>query len=398
MQKLLHQIFKSKQNSFQFWIASIGFCIGLFLCLAAVQIYWQVYELIAQSNQNTQYWIISKKITLNNVLMLSRAEFDEEEIAELKKQSAIQEIGYFTANQFEVVAYTKGDFPFMTELFFESVPTRFLDEIPSNWDWKKGDEFVPVILSQDFLNLYNFGFALSKGLPQLNKATIGLVTVKIRLKGSKGEQIFDGKIVGFSQRIPSVLVPESFMQWANEHIGEGKRQKPARLILQVNNPNDTELLDFIEKKGYQINREKSTMSRIALVVQVVSSIVALIGLCFIIFAVLMFIMNFHILLAEAREEIQLLIDLGYTIGMLARFLITRFFFRLILTGSISFAGVIISNYFIEQFLKENNLATSEGINGITIFVFFSLISLILLLNTFSVYRLLLKKSSLGGRV
>ena len=57
-------------------------------------------------------------------------------------------------------------------------------EITWNWDPEEG--IIPIIIPQDFLNLYNFGFAQSQGLPQVPKGVISMVNFKIRLKGSFG--------------------------------------------------------------------------------------------------------------------------------------------------------------------------------------------------------------------
>lgn len=56
-----------------------------------------------------------------------------------------------------------------TYLFFESVPDRFLDVRSDEWGFEEGSEFVPIILPRNYLNLYNFGFASTRGLPQVSE-------------------------------------------------------------------------------------------------------------------------------------------------------------------------------------------------------------------------------------
>ena len=48
---------------------------------------------------------------------------------------------------------------------FESIPSHWLDINPTAFKWKKGSDFIPIIVSKEFLNLWNFGFAKSQGLP-----------------------------------------------------------------------------------------------------------------------------------------------------------------------------------------------------------------------------------------
>lgn len=58
-----------------------------------------------------------------------------------------------------------------------------------------------------------------------------------------------GNIVGFSNRLNTILVPESFMNWANEAYGAGEKAEPSRLIVEVNNPADERIAKFSSRKG-----------------------------------------------------------------------------------------------------------------------------------------------------
>jgi len=52
----------------------------------------------------------------------------------------------------------------------------------------------------------------------LSRSTIQLVPVTVEIAGLKGHRTYDGRVVGFSERIPSVLVPEEFLSWANTNV------------------------------------------------------------------------------------------------------------------------------------------------------------------------------------
>lgn len=47
--------------------------------------------------------------------------------------------------------------PLNTEMFFEAVPDSFVDASAADWQYKPGDEEVPVILPRTYIALYNFG-------------------------------------------------------------------------------------------------------------------------------------------------------------------------------------------------------------------------------------------------
>ena len=45
--------------------------------------------------------------------------------------------------------------PFSTDAFVQTIDPQFLDVAPEVWDWKEGDEFVPVIMPRDLFVMLN---------------------------------------------------------------------------------------------------------------------------------------------------------------------------------------------------------------------------------------------------
>ena len=117
------------------------------------------------------------------------------------------------------------------------------------WSFNPASDIVPIIIPRNYLNLYNFGFAQSRNLPQLSEGVMGMVNLDIRIMGNGQVKQMKGNIVGFSNRLNTILVPESFMNWANEAYGAGEKAEPSRLIVEVNNPADERIAKFSQQKG-----------------------------------------------------------------------------------------------------------------------------------------------------
>jgi len=250
---------------------------------------------------------------------------------------------------------------------------------------------VPVIVAQDMLNLYNFGFALGKGLPQLSRSTIGLITVNIIVRGAQGEKEYYGKIVGFSERIPSVIVPESFMKWANKNIGENREENPSRVILKVNNPTDPRLASFFEKNEYQINQDRLQASRAGTVIQTVMSLIGIIGFFFILLSFVIFLTNFRVILAEAQREIELLKQLGYGTEILRNFLMSYFILFVLFLTFIAFVLLYFGNQQLMPILTRNGLELNTNLEPITLLVGLSMVALNITLNIIMLQIQLVKK-------
>jgi len=389
--KILAKLFGSRKNNLQIVVAGFGFLVGLLLLMVALQLYIKVNHLLSNRQKISEYIILSKKINLNNTISMGRSNFSKKEIELMRQQPFIDKVGLFTSNQYEVVAYSKGKIPFLTELFFESIPDDLIDEKPKEWYWDESSNTVPVIVAQDMLNLYNFGFALGKGLPQLSRSTIGLITVNIIVRGAQGEKEYYGKIVGFSERIPSVIVPESFMKWANKNIGENREENPSRVILKVNNPTDPRLASFFEKNEYQINQDRLQASRAGTVIQTVMSLIGIIGFFFILLSFVIFLTNFRVILAEAQREIELLKQLGYGTEILRNFLMSYFILFVLFLTFIAFVLLYFGNQQLMPILTRNGLELNTNLEPITLLVGLSMVALNITLNIIMLQIQLVKK-------
>jgi len=58
--------------------------------------------------------------------------------------------------------------PFYTDMYLEAVDDAAID-ISNLEDFHVKDNTIPIIISREYLNLYNYGFALNQGLPQITE-------------------------------------------------------------------------------------------------------------------------------------------------------------------------------------------------------------------------------------
>ena len=388
MNKILQKIFYQKNKKWQTWLASIGFLMGLLILLIAMQLYIQINELFS-GRKEASYLLISKPVGLSNMLTFSQSNFSETDIADLKKQPFVEAVGEVIANQFEVMAYVKR-VNFYSELFFEAVEDKFLDTNPREFRWVEGQELIPVIIARDMLDLYNFGFAMGKGgsLPQISPSTAKLITIDIRLQGNGGDKIFKGKIVGFSERISSILVPMNFMKWANATLGQNKPKNSSRLLLKVPNVASPELIKYLETNNYQINQDRLQAGKIAGIVQGIIAGLGVVGMLFLVMAVFMFLMTFKLILAEACHEIGLLLELGYTPSQLSIYLMRGFAIWVLFLGILVGLGLYVGEGFTSQFLVSRGVEVAHGLQYAVVGAWAGLLLLTLTANWLNIRSIL----------
>lgn len=237
------------------------------------------------------------------------------------KAPQVKDIGIITSNHFPAYAAAGGQLSFATDLPLESMPDKFIDTLPPDWQWKPGDRVLPVVLSNQFLDIYNYVFAPGQGLPQLSQSSVKSIGITLKA----GNESYIAHVTGFSDRINSVLVPQSFMQYANERYAiAGAHTGPTRIILKVADPNNQAFVEYLEKNDYYTSDPNLRWNRIRSIVEVVvgaTGILAIIILCISLMVLILFI---ELTVSRARHSIVLLLEIGYSPAMLSRLLNKKF--------------------------------------------------------------------------
>ncbi|GIV40534.1 MAG: hypothetical protein KatS3mg033_2334 [Thermonema sp.] len=370
------------------WIAIIGYAAGLCLVLLMLQLYMTMQE-VFESGKASNYLIITKEVTLFNTATGMAGGFSQEEIEDLQAQPFVKEVGPFESNHFAAWTYGNETIPLRTELFFEAVPDHLLDVDPPGWNWREGDEFVPVVVSKEFLNLYNFGYALAKGLPQITPGLIAMAPpLPTKLYGPRGQVIVKMKVVGFSDRIPSILVPMSFMRWANERLAgiTAGETPPARLLVRVTNSGDPLLLDYLKQKRWEVNRSQLQAGRLGALAVVAMSAIGFVGIAFMVLAFLVFVLTFRSILLEKRTEVELLLLLGYEQRFIERHFVREFARMLLLVLLLVAAGLAAGGYFFARRMETYAFDIDTVLHPLVPLVALLLIGFTLLLNAWALRR------------
>ncbi len=358
--KLLHQILWEGKSKWQIYGAAIGAFLGLFLVLTAFQFYHDLQSLIRGENATDQYVIINKKVNFFNTLG-AKSSFNPQELDTLLQQSFILEAGAFNSNQYKVGASSQM-FGFYTELFFESVPDEFVDVNLGRFNWNEGQKEIPIIMSRDYLALYNFGFAPSQGLPQFTPNTISKVSIDLIIRGNGMRKTFQGRIIGFSDRINSIIVPQSFLEWSNQQFGMQAKSNPSRVILKTENPYSTELQTFLTNKNYEVSTGKLIGGQLTALLNGIISAIALIGFIIVLLSILVFVLNFQLIISQSKEDIRLLLQMGYKNKQVSEILTKRLLYIFIAVFIGVILTVIISRFWFTGWFEGQGFKISKGLH------------------------------------
>lgn len=323
---LLKKLILKQSGKTKIWIARGGLGIAIFLLLTAIQIQSN-YDFLLNNQTNKDsigdFLVINKM--LNNET-IGNTEIDSSLILKLKEQSFTESIGILTPSRFKASIQSISDrFPFYTDISFESVPDSFIDIRNINFSWKPDADFVPVIVPNMFLDIYNFQFSISQNLPQLSPEIVKMIVFKITVYGNRGPVQFNAKIVGFSDRIASMLVPTQFIEWGNQYADTKESNSVSRLVIKTKDPSDPSIARFLMENQLNTNNEKLRFSKYRKIIDTVVSIAGFTGLIMLAFSLLIFTLFIQLNIANSKEEIGLLITLGASPNQLSRFLFRHFF-------------------------------------------------------------------------
>lgn len=296
--------------------------IGLLIVLLGLQFYTDVRSIWQDEDSFMQkdYLVINKRVSGSGLLTGERASFSADEIADIEKQSWVRKVGRFSSADYRLSAsIEQAGRSMSTYMFFESIPSEFVDVDSDEWGYEEGDNVVPIIISKDYLSLYNFGFASSTGLPQFSETMIGSIPMRLRISSAKGGAELQGRIVGFSNRLNTILVPQEFMDWSNQRYGRtaGARADPSRLIIDVSSPGDVKIKDYIAEHGYEIAGDKAN-STASYFLNVATGVVLAIGAVITILSLFVLLLSISLLMQKNRQKMHSLIMLGYELKEVGR--------------------------------------------------------------------------------
>ena len=375
-------------NNTSRWLSYIGLGIGVLLLLCSIQMYINIQQLLKGNvvrKEGSDFISITKTITNETMGQTEKNLFHKNDIEEVKSKNFVEDVSPLLANQFRVQLSAGAIIPFSTDLFIETLDNNFIDTVPPNFTWKEGQIDIPLIFSSDFLEIYNV-FAPGQGLPQLSAETASGIPILITCQGNGLKQTFRARVVALSDRINSVLVPKTFLDWANKTFGNNNDISASRLYIKTKDANSTELLNFLDQKDYKVNKDKTKFGRVKQVLQGIFSALGIFGLLVVILALMLFSFYLQLVIARSKDNLQLLIILGYSPAWLSKNVSKQFVPVYVGIVLVALASTVIIQWLFHRFAMFQRPEISSFVHWSIIAIALALIAL----SIFTNYRLIRK--------
>lgn len=335
----------------------VGLLLSFILVLSCIQLYSNANALLGKKSSDSNYWItLSKTINPDNIGRKELIGFNKKDISEIKNWKEVKDIYPVVSNDFKVSADGGSFIPFYTDMYLEAVDNEAID-VKDLSEFVVKDNTIPIIISREYLNLYNYGFALNQGLPQITEEFAKKIEVNINITLKDKNLKYKGRLIGLSDRIHSVLVPKKFLDSINatQAYTQANKDINTRILVKVNDVSDQDLIAKMTKKGYESNQESLRSAKIKGKLFLVLRAIAFIGVFIFILCLFMIVNFIKMQFLEKQEEVSIKYALGYSPKKMVSSISRFFSFNVALVLVLSLILLSIGQYFF---------ATSEISNGL----------------------------------
>lgn len=301
-----------------FFLANL---IGMTIVLAGYQFYNDVLPIFTSEDSfmKSDYLVVTKQIGTATTLSGRSNTFNAKDIQSIQEQPFVKKLGAFTSTNYKIngLMSIEGKNILNSEIFFESVPDEFIDVNTRDWHYTPGDTTVPIILPRTYINMYNFGFAQTHSLPQISEGVMGMIDLRLLLRGNSKQQEFKGRIVAFSNSISTILVPQSFMEWSNHEFAPNEEPTSTRLLIEVTNPADEKITEYLDENGLEIDKDQLDMEKTAYFLRITVSLVMTIGIIISTLSFYILMLSIYLLVEKNTKKLQNLLLIGYPTSRVA---------------------------------------------------------------------------------
>jgi len=365
---MIRKLLFNHQDKKQLYIALLGVFIGITFLVTSVHYLLRVSEFGKDTEIiGANILVIQRKVTSSSTLNLTKTDFELEEIEQMKKEPFIEDVQAVVSNNFRVwlELNEKRIPPFKTDVFIQAVDKKFLDVKSDKWKWTEGDSFVPIIMPRDFIVMLNT-FMSASGIPQISDELALDIKFRLRISNGQKEEWVDSKIIGFTNEIPALLVPEEFMDYANANFSDGSEADITQVMIAGKEGEFGKLEAYMDEHGLESRNSQVVVSRLKSIVGTLFGVISGISVIAVLLSGLVLIQYLQLLMTHNKYEIRTLLRLGFAPKKLinAFFLyFLKLFVIIAFLGFLSFVGLKI---IVDEIFKTGGINLNQSISWISV--------------------------------
>lgn len=366
---MLKKVLFQNQDKTQLVIAVLGSVIGLLFLISSIHYLIRVNEFgKGEEILGPNTMIIQKKVSNSSSLNITKNDFSKEEIERFKNETFVDDAQAVICNNFNVLLLTDDPLvpKFSSDVFLQTVNTKFLDVPDKNWKWKEGDTIVPMVMPRDFLVMLNT-FMSASGIPQVSEDLAKDIKFKLRISNDSKKDFISARIVGFTNEIPSLLVPESYMNYANQKYATAKENKITNVMISSKEGEFGKMEKFLEERGLESRKSQVVIGKLKSIISTLFLVLLVISVVAVVVSGLVLIQYMQLLIANNQYHIKTLLRLGYNpnkiVQLFTRYLAMTFGF----VSLVAFVLFLIEKLFVDRLFEKGGIVINQTLSVSSIF-------------------------------
>ena len=361
---MMRQLFFKYQNKKQLTLALVGTFLGLFFLFTSLHFLHKIYtygENAEMLSKNTI--VIQKKVTSGPLLGLNNPEFSDEQIDEVRSMEFVESCDPIRSNTFDVVLSIDDPLipAFNSNIYVQSVHEDYLDVKTDHWDWDEGSKTLPIIMPRDFLMMMN-NFLSASNIPQLSDELVLDLKIDLRIGPRNYRETVHARIVGFTNELSSILVPEYFLNWANQKYGEKDKEVISQLVVKSKDGQFGLLENYLEEKEFESKKSQLLIAKLKSTLGVLLTIISSISLLAVFLSMLVLIQYLQLIMTKNDYEIRTLLRLGHAPNQLIKVFLRYFMILFSVVAVLSLLLFIPAKYYLQQIFISNGISLDSSLS------------------------------------
>ena len=361
-------LFKHQEKR-QLLIAVFGALLGITFLISSVHYLNKINEYGHDTEilgRNTL--ILQKKVMSASSLGLTKTDFSLNEILKIKSEPFVEEVKPVVSNNFRVWFETNDPYvpTFKSDVFIQAVCKNFLDVKSDKWHWDEGEKFVPMIMPRDFLVMLNT-FMNASGIPQVSDDLAMKLKFRLRISDGQKDEWVDTRIIGFTNEIASILVPEKFMVYATQKFAKGDPGKITQIMVAGKEGEFGKLEKFMNEHGLESKNAQVIVSRLKSIVGTLFAVILVISIIAVFASGLVLIQYMQLLLSHNKYEVRTMMRMGMHPKNISQSFVRYFITVFTMILLVSFILFLVLKYFIDEIFQTGGIYLSNSISMLALF-------------------------------
>lgn len=360
----MRQLFFKYQNKKQLTLALVGTFLGLFFLFTSLHFLYKIYTYGENSEMLSKNTIvIQKKVTSGPLLGLNNPEFSDEQIDEVRSMEFVESCDPIRSNTFDVVLSIDDPLipAFNSNIYVQSVHEDYLDVKTDHWDWDEGSKTLPIVMPRDFLMMMN-NFLSASNIPQLSDDLVLDLKIDLNIGPRNYRETVHSRIVGFTNELSSILVPESFLNWANQKYGEKEKEVISQLVVKSKDGQFGLLENYLEENEFESKKSQLLIAKLKSTLGVLLTIISVISLLAVFLSILVLIQYLQLIMTKNDYEIRTLLRLGHAPNQLIQVFLRYFMSLFSVVVVLSLLLFIPAKYYLQQIFISNGISLDSSLS------------------------------------